>query len=110
MDLSSQIIRKPSKAMVNGFDPSRLDELPDQMQKSIRRRDKSLGPSYRLFYDEPLEIVRGKGVTLFDRDGNEYLDVYNNVPSVGHGHPRVIEAGSRRGRRRRRRSGPPCPG
>jgi len=85
-------IRKPSNPMVNGFDPSRLDELPDQMQKSIRRRDKSLGPGYRLFYDEPLEIVRGKGVTLFDRDGNEYLDVYNNVPSVGHGHPRVIEA------------------
>ena len=29
---------------------------------------------------------------LFDRDGNDYLDVYNNVPSVGHAHPRVIEA------------------
>jgi 4-aminobutyrate aminotransferase-like enzyme len=78
--------------MVNGFDPSRLNELPEPLQKNIRRRDQSLGPGYRLFYDEPLEIVRGKGVTLFDRDGNEYLDVYNNVPSVGHCHPRVIEA------------------
>ncbi|MGA8790482.1 MAG: aspartate aminotransferase family protein [Paenarthrobacter sp.] len=85
-------IRKPSRAMINGFDPNRLNELPEQMQKSIRRRDQSLGPSYRLFYDEPLEIVRGKGVMLFDRDGNDYLDVYNNVPSVGHAHPRVIEA------------------
>jgi 4-aminobutyrate aminotransferase-like enzyme len=78
--------------MVNGFDPDRLRELPDQMQKNIRRRDKSLGPGYRLFYDAPLEIVRGQGVTLFDRDGNDYLDVYNNVPSVGHAHPRVIAA------------------
>ncbi|TVU61923.1 aspartate aminotransferase family protein [Paenarthrobacter nitroguajacolicus] len=90
MDTSQ--IRKPSRAMINGFDPNRLDELPEHMQKNIRRRDQSLGPSYRLFYDTPLEIVRGKGVTLFDRDGNDYLDVYNNVPSVGHAHPRVIAA------------------
>lgn len=85
-------IPKPSRGMVNGFDPNRLGELPDQLQKNIRRRDQSLGPGYRLFYDTPLEIVRGKGVTLFDRDGNEYLDVYNNVPSVGHAHPRVVAA------------------
>jgi 4-aminobutyrate aminotransferase-like enzyme len=78
--------------MINGFDPNRLGELPDQMQKNIRRRDQSLGPSYRLFYDSPIEVVRGKGVTLFDPDGNEYLDVYNNVSSVGHAHPRVIAA------------------
>lgn len=90
MDTSQ--IRKPSRAMINGFDPDRLNELPDQMQKNIRRRDQSLGPGYRLFYDTPLEIVRGKGVTLFDRDGNDYLDVYNNVPSVGHAHPKVIAA------------------
>jgi len=92
MDSPSQIIRKPSKPMVNGFDPARAAELPDQMQKSIRRRDKSLGPGYRLFYDTPVEVVRGQGVTLFDRDGNEFLDVYNNVPCVGHAHPRVVAA------------------
>lgn len=92
MSNTPQTIRKPSRAMINGFDPNRLGELPDQMQKNIRRRDQSLGPGYRLFYDTPLEIVRGEGVTLFDRDGNDYLDVYNNVPSVGHAHPRVIAA------------------
>ena len=87
-----ETIRRPSMPMVNGFDPNRLSELPEQMQKSIRRRDKSLGPGYRLFYDTPVEVVRAKGVTLFDSDGNEYLDVYNNVPSVGHCHPRVVAA------------------
>jgi 4-aminobutyrate aminotransferase-like enzyme len=92
MSNTVQNIRKPSKAMVNGFDPNRIDELPGQIQKNIRRRDQSLGPGYRLFYNTPLEVVRGKGVTLFDRDGNEYLDVYNNVPSVGHCHPKVIAA------------------
>jgi 4-aminobutyrate aminotransferase-like enzyme len=92
MSNTIQSIRKPSKAMVNGFDPTRIDELPNEIQKNIRRRDQSLGPGYRLFYDTPLEVVRGEGVTLFDRDGNEYLDVYNNVPSVGHCHPKVIAA------------------
>jgi acetylornithine aminotransferase len=29
---------------------------------------------------------------MWDRDGNEYLDAYNNVVSIGHGHPRVVDA------------------
>ncbi|MFN8164410.1 MAG: aminotransferase class III-fold pyridoxal phosphate-dependent enzyme [Solirubrobacterales bacterium] len=37
-------------------------------------------------------MVRGEGVRLFDRDGVEYLDAYNNVPCVGHAHPRVVAA------------------
>ena len=36
-----------------------------------------------------VSFVRGAGVHLYDADGNEYLDVYNNVPSVGHSHPHV---------------------
>jgi 4-aminobutyrate aminotransferase-like enzyme len=30
-----------------------------------------------------------------DQDGKRYLDAYNNVPHVGHCHPRVVEAASR---------------
>jgi len=56
------------------------------------RRDRALAPGYQLFYDEPLHLVRGEGVHLYDRDGSEYLDCYNNVPSVGHCHPRVVAA------------------
>ncbi|WP_037138643.1 aspartate aminotransferase family protein [Rhodococcoides fascians] len=59
------------------------------------RRARVLGPAYRLFYREPVEIVRGAGTRLFDVDGVEYLDAYNNVPSVGHCHPKVVEAQSR---------------
>jgi len=58
----------------------------------LRRRRKALAPAYELFYDEPVHIVRGEGVWLFDADGRRYLDCYNNVPSVGHCHPRVVEA------------------
>ncbi len=58
----------------------------------IERRRRVLGPAYRLFYSEPVHLVRGEGVHLFDADGNDYLDVYNNVPCVGHCHPRVVAA------------------
>ena len=29
---------------------------------------------------------------LYDEAGRAYLDVYNNVPLVGHSHPRVVRA------------------
>lgn len=51
-----------------------------------------MGSAYRLFYDEPLHLVRGEGAWLFDAEGRKYLDMYNNVPHVGHCHPRVVEA------------------
>ncbi len=57
-----------------------------------RRRDLALGSGAELFYDTPLEIVRGEGVYLFDRDGRRYVDMYNNVPVVGHGNPAVVKA------------------
>ena len=56
----------------------------------ISRRKKLLGPAYRLFYDKPVHLVKGEGVWLFDADGNKYLDMYNNVPHVGHCHPHVV--------------------
>ncbi len=56
------------------------------------RRDRLLGPGARLFYDEPVQLVSGKGVRVKDAAGREYLDCYNNVPHVGHCHPRVVEA------------------
>ena len=56
------------------------------------RRKRLLGPAYRLFYDQPINIVRGEGVWLFDQNDKPYLDMYNNVPHVGHCNPRVVEA------------------
>jgi 4-aminobutyrate aminotransferase-like enzyme len=81
--------------MVNGFDPAESSTLPDATRTLINRRARLLGPAYRLFYRNPVELMRASGVLLFDRDGNDYLDAYNNVVSVGHAHPRVIEAVSR---------------
>ena len=58
----------------------------------IERRRNRLGSAYQLFYDQPVHIVRGEGVWLYDEGGNKYLDMYNNVLHVGHCHPHVVEA------------------
>lgn len=58
----------------------------------LARRARVLGAKAPLFYDEPVHIVRGEGVWLYGADGRRYLDMYNNVPHVGHCHPRVVEA------------------
>jgi 4-aminobutyrate aminotransferase-like enzyme len=81
--------------MANAFDPSDLDSLTPRTRDLIQRRDAVLGPGYRLFYREPVTVVRGSGAHLFDEQGNDYLDAYNNVPSVGHCHPYVTEAAHR---------------
>jgi 4-aminobutyrate aminotransferase-like enzyme len=49
-------------------------------------------------YERPLHIVRGGGAWLFDPDGRRYLDAYNNVTSLGHCHPRVVDAICRQAR------------
>jgi 4-aminobutyrate aminotransferase-like enzyme len=61
----------------------------------LERRYRVLGRNSPLFYDKPLHLVRGEGVWLYDADGKRYLDAYNNVPHVGHCHPRVVAALSR---------------
>lgn len=62
------------------------------MSDLIARRRQLLGPNVSTFYDEPVHMVRGEGVWLWDADGNKYLDCYNNVPHVGHCNPRVVAA------------------
>jgi 4-aminobutyrate aminotransferase-like enzyme/Ser/Thr protein kinase RdoA (MazF antagonist) len=58
-----------------------------------RRRADALGALLTpLTYSQPVHTVRGEGVWLYDADGNRLLDAYNNVPVVGHCHPRVTEA------------------
>lgn len=78
--------------MNNSFDPLAVENLDPVTRQMVEKRSRLLGPAYRLFYAEPVDFVRGQGTTLWDSEGNEYLDAYNNVVSVGHGHPKVVEA------------------
>ena len=81
---------------LGGREPGRGWSVPALLE----RRKQAIGPAMTApFYSEPLHLVRGEGVWLFDADGRRYLDAYNNVPTVGHGHPRVVEAVVRQARR-----------
>ncbi|MFT7321478.1 aminotransferase class III-fold pyridoxal phosphate-dependent enzyme, partial [Congregibacter sp.] len=62
------------------------------MNRLWERRNRALGKGAEYFYDTPIEIVRGEGAYLFDAAGRRYVDLYNNVPCVGHGNSAVANA------------------
>ena len=64
----------------------------EDAQQLRARRQAVLGNADVLSYEQPLHVVRGEGVWLYDADGRKYLDVYNNVPHAGHCHPHVVAA------------------
>lgn len=66
--------------------------LAPEIARLVERRQRSFGAGSVLFYDQPLKIVRAEGAYLHASDGRAYLDFYNNVPTVGHCHPKVVEA------------------
>ncbi|CAN5270294.1 aspartate aminotransferase family protein [soil metagenome] len=74
------------------FNPDNTSGLDAATRDLVERRSRVLGSAYRLFYDDPVQLVRGEGTKVYDANGVEYLDAYNNVPSVGHAHPRVTAA------------------
>ncbi|MEY4872390.1 MAG: hypothetical protein RLZZ563_1720 [Pseudomonadota bacterium] len=80
--------------MPNAFVPG-AGHLAPAETAMVERRQRLLGPAYRLFYETPVHLVRGEGVWLYDPEGNAYLDTYNNVASVGHCHPHVVAATAR---------------
>jgi 4-aminobutyrate aminotransferase-like enzyme/Ser/Thr protein kinase RdoA (MazF antagonist) len=70
-----------------------VDAPPPPSYDAVRNdRRRVLGPNLSLSYRTPLYIVRGWKQYLYDADGTEYLDAYNNVAHVGHAHPRVVDA------------------
>ena len=61
--------------------------------ETLATRRRLLGRNLSVAYKDPLKIVRGSMQYLYDEQGNQYLDAYNNVAHVGHCHPRVVRAG-----------------
>ena len=66
-----------------------------RIDSTIEARRRLLGRNLSIAYDVPVKIVRGSMQYLYDEDGRQYLDGYNNVAHVGHCHPKVVEAGLR---------------
>ncbi len=72
-----------------GFPPP----IPPKSETLAARRE-LIGRNLSIAYRDPVKIVRGWRQYLFDDEGRRFLDAYNNVPHVGHCHPRVVEAGA----------------
>lgn len=87
----------PTKQILalNRFEASDGATLTPELAARVARRQATFGASSVLFYKEPIEMVRAEGVFMYDAHGRRYLDVYNNVPSIGHSHPAVAEAVAR---------------
>jgi len=82
----------PDPNLILGI-PQRLFPATDPgLDATLAARHQLLGRNLSVSYAKPLKIVRGWRQFLYDDTGRAYLDVYNNVPLVGHSHPRVVEA------------------
>jgi len=72
---------------------SRLAPADPSLAKTLDARRARIGGNLSVAYKRPVKIVRGWMQYLYDDEGRCFIDAYNNVPHVGHCHPRVVEAG-----------------
>ena len=72
--------------------PNLYPAQPRENAAILTTRAQHLNPNLSLSYREPIQMVWGRGVFLYDQHAQPYLDCVNNVAHVGHGHPRVTDA------------------
>jgi 4-aminobutyrate aminotransferase-like enzyme/Ser/Thr protein kinase RdoA (MazF antagonist) len=82
----------PDPNLLLGIPAEQIPALENSAQETLPKRRELLGGNLRVSYRKPLKVVRGWRQHLYDESGRPYLDVYNNVPLVGHSHPRVVKA------------------
>ncbi|HLK03999.1 MAG TPA: aminotransferase class III-fold pyridoxal phosphate-dependent enzyme [Candidatus Acidoferrum sp.] len=82
----------PDPNLLLQIPPDRFPQPSRPATELLAARKKLLGSSLSVSYSKPLNMVRGWKQFLYDETGRAYLDVYNNVPLVGHSHLRVAEA------------------
>ncbi|MEO5761901.1 MAG: aminotransferase class III-fold pyridoxal phosphate-dependent enzyme, partial [Vicinamibacteria bacterium] len=85
----------PDPNLIVGIPAHRFGEPTISPEQTLTRRNIVIGSNVSVSYERPLKIVRGFGAYLYDETGRAFLDMYNNVPLVGHSHPRVVRAAQR---------------
>ncbi|MGD1894730.1 MAG: aminotransferase class III, partial [Cyclobacteriaceae bacterium] len=71
-----------------------VKQLPT-VQEKVARRHRVISPILSLSYRQPIPMERAAFQYMYDAAGNTFLDAYNNIPHVGHAHPKVVAAGQR---------------
>ena len=82
----------PDPNLLLAIPPERFPQPEPDSAGTLSARRELLGTNLSISYQLPLKIVRGWMQYLYDDTGRAFLDVYNNVPLVGHSHPRVVRA------------------
>ena len=88
----------PDPNLILGFDNALLNQPKTNKDQIAESRKQVMNPSLSLSYQNPIHTLRGSMQYLYDETGRRYLDAVNNVPHVGHCHPRVVEAANRQAR------------
>ena len=92
-DKVSRRLREACRFPVYCPKPGRFEQV--NTADLLEKRHRYLGKTLELTYENPVHVLRGKGVWLLSAEGRWLLDAYNNVPHVGHANPHVARAVAR---------------
>jgi 4-aminobutyrate aminotransferase-like enzyme/Ser/Thr protein kinase RdoA (MazF antagonist) len=81
----------PNPATLLNLPDTKVHYEPSEKSDVLAKRKSHFGGNLSISYKDPVMLVRGWRHHLFDEWGRPYLDAYNNVPHVGHAHPRLAE-------------------
>lgn len=79
----------PNPAALLNLPDARIEHRPIDVASLLAERHAHFATNLKLSYRDPCLFVRGWRHYLYDQWGRTYLDAYNNVPHVGHAHPRL---------------------
>lgn len=79
----------PNPAALLNLGDDRVAYRPLDPATIAEKRHAHFATNLRLSYSDPCLFVRGWRTHLYDQWGRPHLDAYNNVPHVGHAHPRL---------------------
>ena len=68
---------------------------PLDVETMLAKRYEHMSSILSVSYSNPIYMKGAAFQYMYDAYGNTFLDAYNNIPQVGHSHPKVVEAGQR---------------
>ncbi|MBT8238239.1 MAG: aminotransferase class III-fold pyridoxal phosphate-dependent enzyme [Croceitalea sp.] len=68
-------------------------DKPELILEKIKKRHKHISPLLSISYKNPIAMECAAFQYMYDHEGHSFLDAYNNIPHVGHAHPKVVAAG-----------------
>jgi 4-aminobutyrate aminotransferase-like enzyme len=82
----------PDPNLLLGLDLNELNVLELDIAEHVKERKTRIGKNLSISYRQPIAMSRAYMQYMIDHLGQRYLDMYNNVPHVGHNHPYVVSA------------------